>query len=183
MGRIEPLNAKLKDGRIVLIRNAKEQDAEAYLNLGKSIMAEDIYSMTQAEELTFTVDQEKEWLKSKIENNNHLVIVAEVQNQIVGQLDFSNGHRKRISHTGEFGMGIHKDFRGLGIGCLLLQCLINWAKIHPEILKINLCVHKTNDRAIHTYKKFGFQIEGIRTKDLKYPNDVFIDTVLMGLEL
>lgn len=181
MGEIRTVSSKLKNDIAVNIRTARESDAESYLNLGKSIMAEEIYSLTQADELAFTVEQERDWLKSKIENENHLVIVAEVDNKIIGQLDFSNGHRKRNSHTGEFGMGVHQGFRGLGVGSLLLKALIDWAKNNPKIEKINLCVHQSNDRAIFVYKKLGFQVEGCRTKDLKYPNGVYVDTVLMGL--
>jgi ribosomal protein S18 acetylase RimI-like enzyme len=80
-------------------------------------------------------------------------------------------------------MGVHKEFRGLGVGSLLLAALVEWAKSNQRIKKVNLSVHQTNDRAIATYKKIGFQVEGLRTKDLKYPNDVYIDTVLMGLQL
>ena len=181
MGQILGKTYKLKDGTTATIRTVTESDAEAYLTLGKSIMGEQIYSLTQPEELNLTVDQEREWLKSNIEDECHLVICAEINGKIVGQLDFSNGHRKRNAHTGEFGMGVHKDFRGLGIGSLLIGALVDWAKNNPKIEKINLCVHQTNDRAIATYKKIGFQVEGLRTKDLKYPNGVYVDTILMGL--
>lgn len=115
MGSIQAKTFKLKNGDSAVIRSAHESDAEAYLNLGKSIMSEEIYSLTQASELTFTVEQEAQWLKSNIENDCHLVLIAEVNGKIVGQLDFSNGHRKRNSHTGEFGMGVHKDYRSLGV--------------------------------------------------------------------
>ena len=80
-------------------------------------------------------------------------------------------------------MGVHKDFRGLGLGTLLISALVEWARGNPNIEKINLGVHKTNDRAIATYKKIGFQVEGTRTKDLKYPNGVYVDTILMGLQV
>ena len=183
MGIIGDRQYSLKDGETVVIRSVRESDAESYLILGKSIMAEQIYSLTQPEELTLTVDQEREWLKSNIEDGCHLIICAEVNNQIVGQLDFSNGHRKRNAHTGEFGMGVHKDFRGRGIGSLLVAALIEWAKNNPAIEKVNLCVHQTNDRAIATYKKMGFIVEGKRTKDLKYPGNIYVDTVLMGIHV
>lgn len=65
----------------------------------------------------------------------------------------------------------------------LLAALIEWAKNHPQIEKINLFVHQTIVLAIATYKKQGFQIEGTRTKNLKYSNEVYIDTVLMGLHV
>lgn len=183
MGTINDEKQRLKDGSIVVIRSVRESDAEAFLNLGRSIMAEQIYSLTQPEELTLSVDQERAWLKSNIEDSCHLIICAEVNNQIVGQLDFSNGHRKRNAHTGEFGMGVHKEFRGRGIGSLLVSAMIKWAKNNPAIEKVNLCVRRTNDRAIATYKKLGFVIEGVRTKDLKYPDNVYVDTVLMGIHV
>ena len=109
--------------------------------------------------------------------------MAEIDGEVIGQLDFSNGHRKRIFHTGEFGMGVHKDYRHLGIGRLLLEALINWAKQNPHLEKINLSVHHTNERAIAVYKKLGFKVEGVRTKDLKYPSGVYVDTVIMGKEV
>lgn len=183
MGHIKKQLYKLKDGRIVIIRTAEENDAEAFLILSKAILSEEIYSVTQADELNQTIDQEKIWLKSNFENQSHLVLVAEVDGHLIGQLDFSNGRRKRNAHTGQFGMGVHKDFRSMGIGSLLLRALIDWAKDHPELEKINLSVHHTNERAIAAYKKLGFQVEGLRTKDLKYPNGVYVDTILMGLQL
>lgn len=105
---------QLRDGRTVKIRSALERDAEAYLTLGKSIMAEEIYTLTQPHELNFTIEQEVQWIKLKIDNESHLVLVAEVDGEVIGQLDFSNGHRQRIAHTGDFGMGVRKDFRSMG---------------------------------------------------------------------
>jgi RimJ/RimL family protein N-acetyltransferase len=183
MGQIQEIFHRLKDGGTVVIRTARETDAEAFLMLGKSIMSEEIYSLTQASELDLTVEQEQAWIKSNLNDESHLVIVAEKEGCIVGQLDFSNGHRKRNSHTGEFGMGVHKDHRGSGVGSWLIGALIEWARENPQIEKINLSVHQTNARAISMYQKHGFQIEGVRTKDLKYPENVYVDSILMGLHV
>ena len=104
---------KLKRDQIVSFGRPQESDAKEYLALGKSIMSENIYSLTQADELTLTIEEEIEWIQSNLKKPHHLILVAEVNRKIVGQLDFSNGHRKRIEHTGEFGMGIHNKFRNL----------------------------------------------------------------------
>ena len=181
MSDFKTQNFKIENDRKLVIRVARESDAEAYLNLGKSIMDEAIYSLTQSEELNLTIDQEKEWIGAAFKNINHLILIADLDGEIVGQLDFSNGHRKRIAHTGGFGMGVCKSHRGLGIGSMLLKSLIDWAQLNPTIEKINLCVHQTNDRAIEIYKKHGFQVEGRRTKDLKYSSSDYVDTILMGL--
>ena len=41
--------------------------------------------------------------------------------------------------------------------------------------------HETNKRAILLYEKFDFKREGIRANDLKYSNDHYVNTVIMGL--
>ena len=61
MGKVDQQSYKLKDGRTVTIRTAHENDAEAYLILGKSVMSEEMYTLTQADELTFTIEQEKNY--------------------------------------------------------------------------------------------------------------------------
>ena len=183
MGSIKEQRVELKDKRLVLIRTVKESDAQTYLELGKSIMSENIYSLTKAEELTITLEQERDWIISSLENPNHLIVVAELEGKIIGQLNFSNGHKERIAHNGEFGMGVHKNFRGMGIGRLLLEKLIEWCRENETIEKINLCVHQTNDRAIKLYQDLGFKKEGVRMKDLKYSDGTYVNTVFMGLFL
>ena len=179
---IEQQIFKVKGGKEIIIRTAKVSDAEEFLILGKSIMDEEVFSLTQSDEINLTLEQEGQWLQSNIENENHLVLVAETGGRIVGQLDFSNGHRKRIAHTGEFGMGVHKAWRGLGIGSMLLQVMLDWAGKHPLLEKVNIRVHSTNKRAILMYEKHGFKKEGLLLKNLKYDKNNYVDVVLMGIE-
>ena len=42
-------------------------------------------------------------------------------------------------------------------------------------------MHQTNESAIKLYQDVGFKKEGVRIKDLKYSDDTYVDTVLMGL--
>ena len=108
-----------------------------------------------------------------------IILVATVDSQIVGMLDFSAGHRKRIAHTGNFGVSINKYFRDDGIGKILIQTLLNWAAQHPVIEKVNLKVHATNSRAISLYQKLGFIEEGLFRNELKYSNGQYVDSVEM----
>jgi RimJ/RimL family protein N-acetyltransferase len=181
MGTIPTIRRALKDGREVVLRSATEADAEAYLALAKSVMTEEIYLLTSPDELNPTIEQERDWIRSNRKKEGGLVLCAEVEGRLVGQLDFSNGGRRRIAHTGDFGMAIHSEFRELGIGSLLLEALLEWARQNPLIEKVNLLVHANNARAIAAYTKHGFVIEGRRTRDLKYPDGVYIDSLLMGL--
>ena len=108
-----------------------------------------------------------------------LLIVAEVDNKIVGSADLRNGERKRIQHVGTVAIIVVKDYRGLGIGKTLMQTLINWASNNSIIEKIDLGVFSNNTRAIKLYKKLGFTKEGHKVKEIKIgPND-YADGILM----
>ncbi len=169
-----------KHGAEVIVRSATKQDAAAILDLSKNVIGEEIYQLTSGSEFKMTIEAEEKWIESHYANPNHIILVAEMNSKIIGMLDFSNGHRQRIAHTGEFGMSVDKSARDQGIGSLLLAALIEWASKNSTIEKIGLSVHSNNKRAVALYKKMGFEVEGVRKRDLKYGEGQYIDTVVMG---
>ena len=169
-----------KSGANIFIRSATETDAKLILSLARSVIEEEVYQLTSAAEFKMTIEAEEKWIRSHLENPNHLLLVATFNDEVVGILDFSNGHRQRIAHTGEFGMSVAKEMRDQGVGSFLLGALFEWATNNKNIEKINLSVHNNNERAIALYKKMGFEIEGVRKKDLKYKDAQYVDTVIMG---
>lgn len=180
MAEYKPQQFKSKSGAGVVIRSAAKQDAAAILELSTAVIGEEIYQLTSGSEFKMTIEAEEKWIESHRANPNHIILVAEMNSKIVGLLDFANGHRQRIAHTGEFGMSVGKSVRDQGIGSLLLQVLIDWAVKNETIEKVGLSVHNNNERAIALYKKMGFEIEGIRRRDLKYGDGQYVDTVVMG---
>ncbi|MGC8992263.1 MAG: GNAT family N-acetyltransferase, partial [Thermoplasmata archaeon] len=76
------------------------------------------------------------------------------------------------------GIAIKSGFRHEGIGSALMEESIKWAK-EQNIEKITLEVFSTNTNAIELYKKFGFEIEGIRKKQFKILGN-YVDDVLMA---
>ena len=180
MAELKPQSFKSKSGSNVTIRSAAKLDAAAILELSTVVIGEEIYQLTSGAEFKMTIEAEEKWIDSHQSNPNHIILVAEINSKIVGLLDFSNGHRQRIAHTGEFGMSVEKSVRDQGIGTLLLKVLAEWAAKNPVIEKIGLNVHSNNDRAIAVYRKMGFEVEGVRKRDLKYSEDEYIDTVVMG---
>lgn len=149
----------------------------------KSAIFDEEFQLVSQEEFNRTPEKEEEWIESHINTPYYIAIVAVLDNVVVGLIEFSNGGRLRISHTGEFGMSVDKSVRDLGIGALLLQSLIDWAKSTDQIEKINLSVHANNDHAQALYKKLGFVTEGIRKNDIKYGPNNYVDTIIMGMVL
>ena len=180
MARINPSSFLSKNGKTIFIRSAETTDAEAILRAGKAVMAEQIFTLTLPEELSFTTEEEANWISGMNDHPAHLILVATFNEAIIGLLDFSCGHRQRIAHTGDFGMSVIKPLREEGIGTRLLQALLDWATAHPKLEKVSLKVHSTNDRAQGLYRKLGFHQEGTLSRDLKYGENNYVDTVIMS---
>lgn len=97
--------------------------------------------------------------KSELENGRSKYLVAKIDTKIVGfaglipildEADISN-------------IVVHKDFRNNKIGSSLLEDLINLA-LSLNIKCINLEVRQSNIPAIKLYKKYGFEVCGLRKK-------------------
>jgi RimJ/RimL family protein N-acetyltransferase len=116
-------------------------------------------------------------------NDHEILLLAEQDDDIVGNIDFHIGDRRRIKHTGEFGMGVAAAHRRRGVGTVLLERMIQWAQSMPQIERIELRVISTNVPAISLYRTLGFKEEGLRRHHIKYADSSYADDVLMGLDL
>jgi len=163
-----------------VIRTGKIEDAEATLNIQKSIVCEGEYIIAYPDEFTKTLSQQREWLKSILDNENETIIVAEKDEEVVGFIVFeSTRNRKRLSHTGSIGLLIRNNYRGIGIGKMLIQVLLEWAEKNPLIEKVSLAVFSTNHRAISLYKSMGFIEEGRKINEFKFAENEYVDDILM----
>ena len=79
-------------------------------------------------------------------------------------------------------MSVRKRYWGLGIGSLMLDTLIDWAKGTQIVKKINLRVRTDNERAIALYERKGFVIEGTIRKQV-FLDGTYFDHYWMGMEL
>ena len=163
----------------VQIRLAEQKDAVNMLEIQRAVLSEEQYLLSTLEEFNQSVDGQKEWIQSKINNGRETILVAEIENVVVGWLVFQSSNRKRLSHTGSFGMMIDSTFRGKGIGKALMQELLNWAEQNRYIEKVSLGVFSTNINAISLYKKMGFIEEGRKIGEVKLNDNEYIDDVLM----
>lgn len=154
-------------------------DAETILNIQQAVVIENQYLILASEEFDRTTEQHKNWIQNILENERDTIIVAEINGAVVGWIVFQSKNLKRLSHTGYFTTMIHKDYRGMGIGKMLINELLNWAEKNPLIEKISLGVLSTNLRAIALYKSVGFVEEGRKIKEVKFGENEYVDDILM----
>lgn len=171
----------LKNSNTVLVREATTQDALDLNNLVREIYGTATTVLTTPEEF-----QPMDSLNSQLQRVVHyqkttgyLLLVAEMDGQLVGTLDFWNGHRARIAHTGEFGMGVAPNYQNQGIGRCLIKVMLDWAAANPIIEKVKLTAFATNHNGLHLYRSLGFVEEGRGIREVKMEDGVYLDVINM----
>jgi RimJ/RimL family protein N-acetyltransferase len=179
MALIAAKKIRLRDGTEVLLRCADDRDALALLEAARVIFADGDGMAIDPDEFEKTEDQEKAWIVDLNDNPRNLLLVAEVGGGIVGNIDFHSSRRRRLAHTGEFGLSVQPAWRSRGVGTALLERLIEWARGVQEVEKISLKVRADNRRAIAVYTKLGFVQCGVARDAMKLPDGVYVDDILM----
>jgi len=171
----------LKNGSSLLVREATFQDALPLNQMIAQVFGSSNQVLTSLEEFqtSGTLQAQLQRIKDFSETIGKCIFVAEIDRKLVGTIDFWNGHRKRVEHTGEFGMGVLPNYRDQGIGTCLIQMLLKWAIANPVIEKIKLGVFDNNPRAIHLYQKMGFVEEGRRIAEIKMEDGQYHDVIEM----
>ena len=173
---------KLNADQILIIREASDTDADKLIKYVKRVGGESDYLSFGLGEFNLSLSDEQKFLKKCHSSKNQLFILGFMEGQLVATLHFAGGERPRIQHAGEFGMSVAKKHWGLGIGSLMIDVLINWAKETNIIKKINLRVRTDNTRAVHLYLRKGFKQEGLISKEV-YLKGKYYDYYSMGLLL
>ena len=169
-------------GRILLIREAAAEDARAVLDYVNAVSGESDFLSFGSGEFELTEQEEEEFLRMCRATDNQLYLLGMIDDALASTLNFSGGRRPRLRHSGEFGVSVRRDYWGLGIGSLMLDALIAWAREAGIVKKINLRVRTDNSRAIRLYRSKGFQIEGTCRKEILLDGRYY-DHHWMGLEL
>ena len=172
----------LKNDRVLVIREASVEDARALLDYVEGISGESDYLSFGPGEFELSVPEEEEYLRKCRASDNQLYLLGLMGDTVVSALSFSAGRRPRVRHSGEFGLSVRKRYWGLGIGSLMLDALIDWAKDIGIIKKINLRVRTDHQRAIVLYEGKGFVREGTIRKEILLDGKYY-DHHWMGLEL
>ncbi len=169
----------LKNDTSFTIRETQPEDAAAMIQLALAILNSTEYSLTSPDEFQYTEEEEIKLVETYQKEPGYIYLLAEQDGQLIGMINFWNGKKRKNKHSGEFAMGVHPDFRNLGVGTHLLETLIGWAEKNELISKVNLGVFFTNSDAIHLYKNLGFREEGRKRKEIRTDDGEYVDLVLM----
>ena len=181
MGEIKTRTMTAKQGEQILIRTAADDDAADVLNLFRSVIAEGRYTLLTLDEFKRTEEAERLAITNDRKRPGNLHIVAVVEGQIVGMARVRSGELKQTAHFGNVdSVWVYSDWRRQGIGNAIIETIVQWAEENEGIEKLGLFVFSTSKGAIALYQRNGFIIEGRAPRDMKFGEDDYADTVIMG---
>ena len=166
----------------IKVVKAVPEDAEKILAYSKIIGGETDNLMYGPEGIGVEVEQEKEMISKRADSDRQVFFVAKYDDEVVGVADFSSVEHPRIGHRGSMGISVRKDMWGKGVGSMLMENIIDFAKNVAKVDIVALQVRSDNERAIHLYEKFGFEKFGTFKGYLKIHGE-HVDFDFMNLYL
>ena len=170
-------------GLVVHIRNGVASDGSAALENFDLTHAETDYLLSYPDENHFDAEQESRYLEKKTASPNEIELIAFVNGKVAGTAGIDAiGAQYKVAHRAEFGIGILKEYWGLGIGRALMGACIQCAKA-AGYAQLELEVVAENTRAISMYQTAGFVEYGRNPKGFRSRNAGYQELISMRLEL
>lgn len=179
----EEKSVTLKNNEKCILRNARIEDAEDLIQYLKTTAQETPYLVREPEEIKITLEQERKFIQSKIEEERELMLIATVAGRHVGNCSLMcMGNNQRYRHRCGVAIALYQEYCGKGIGRLMLQTILDVAKT-CGFEQAELEVVTTNIKAISLYSSLGFQIYGTFPNNMKYKDGTYADTYWMAKRL
>ncbi len=106
-------------------------------------------------------------------------VAVDDRGEVAGWCDIIPMNTEGFRHVGRLGIGVRAKDRGRGIGLRLMEAAVAEAP-RRGIERIELGVFASNTRAAGLYRRFGFEIEGVRRRARKL-DGVYEDMIMMTL--
>lgn len=165
-----------RDGRRWTLRPGRPTDGRALARLFADVRREGRWLITTPGSIS--EPSEAFWISEMIRAAEHLVLVAEADGDIIGNLLISVDRGVATEHLGVLSITIAESWRDAGIGTEMVTGAQRWAA-ERGLRKISLGVFPDNERAIAVYEKQGFVREGLRRQQYR-SGETYRDEVLMA---
>ncbi|HOZ85950.1 MAG TPA: GNAT family N-acetyltransferase [Niabella sp.] len=179
--KFKTVDCIIKDGSKVRIREAMPKDAQELIKCISSYILQSDNLISTIEEFNPTLYQQEDWINLLTRRENSILLVAEYNGKIIGNVDLKGESRKRISHNALLGIGILKGWQQLGLGTALLRNVIDWARNNVAIENIGLNVFEGHSQAIYLYEKAGFQKVGIQSNYIRKDDGTYANNIMMQI--
>ena len=162
----------------LIIRDATEADLTTILNIYNDAVE---HTTAIWNETLVDLENRLVWYRAR-KAKNFPVLVAERDGTVLGYASYGDwrafdGYR----HTVEHSVYVDKDFRGEGIGRLLMQALVERARADGKHVMIG-AVEAENRASIRLHESLGFRLVGVH-RQVGRKFDRWLDLAAMELVL
>lgn len=164
----------------ITLRETIPDDAADLLQVSQKIAEETDFLIMDEVGLGLNEEMLSLQLADLYESENNLLLLALADEKIVGMASVKAAPEFTVSHIGEIGISVLKEFWGIGLGTALLDEVIYWSEHASPIHRLELTVQKRNERALHLYQKFGFETEATKKRGARDAQGEFLDVLLMS---
>jgi RimJ/RimL family protein N-acetyltransferase len=164
------------EGRGITLRKAQSSDVEARLSLGNDPDILEMFGVSRDAVRPPTPESAARWVQNLRDHPRAWVIETD---RLIGEvrLDRIDMQDRRAS----LAIGIlGPDWLGKGLGTEATMLVLGHAFHDLKLHRISIRVLAYNTRAIRSYQKCGFLIEG-REREAAFVNGQWHDDVIMGL--
>ena len=171
------------DGKSIILRSATEDEADLLIDYLKTVTGETRFLLVEPDEVRYTTEDEKSFIRGKNESETGMLILAFVDGVYAGNCSFDGrGPSRRMKHRADIGIALFQKYTGFGLGKLMLKRLIQAIK-EQGYEQAELTVVGGNDRAYHLYESLGFKETGRIPNANKYSDGTYSDDIFMTLPL
>ncbi len=174
-----PIIVKDKEGNEIELRNAEPSDAQTLIDYLKITTAQTPYLIREPDEVTLTPEQEEAFIRSNIEADRELLLLAFENGKHIGNCSLmSIGNYRRYAHRCGVAIALYQAYWGRGIGKQMLETVLQVAKdLGYEQAELEVMSH--NRQAVSLYEKLGFKACGTFPNNMKYADGSYDDALWM----
>ena len=165
-------------GHELLLRCAREEDAQRLLDYLKTTSGETRFLIREPDEVTMTQEDERRFIRRQNESASDVMLLAFYDGEFAGNASLMGMGPSRYRHRAGVAIALYQAYTGLGIGRAMMEALLAIAREHG-IEQVELEVVADNARAIALYKKLGFEVYGTMPRNMKYRDGTYADVYWM----
>ena len=174
---------RLKDGTRVHVRPEVPSDLEMLEEMFLGLSRETLRFLP----VRFTRERIRGWIEN-LDYEKALPMLAIIEDsdgkeRIISTTSLRFHDSEAFRHMAEFGITVHDDYQGRGLGTILTRYMVEIAR-EKGLRKVFLRVNTDNEGAIHVYEKCGFEIEAkLRMEYYNYVTGEYGDDYIMSIFL
>ena len=172
----------LKDGRAAILRTPEMRDAQALIDLLKTVNSETHFLSSYPEEITLSREDEERWIAGHRESPLVYDILCEVNGEIVGSCNLLRKKQIKMRHRATVGITVKQAYWNLGIGTAMFREMIALARAWG-VEQLELEYIEGNERGVRLYDKMGFRTVAERPRAIRLKDGSYLSEFIMIKDL